>query len=532
MPSEAEELAAIEANLQNPALKQAVLASQQGRNAEAKRIAAAFLREHPGDLLALTIAAEAALKSWDLDEAEAKLREVLSRAPSFLRAALLLARCLAEQMRVREAIAVVEDVVRRAPAALPFQRYLARLSADVGDYARTAELYEHILKSPEAQVEDWPTFAEYLRIAGRRSDSQGAFRRALALDPGRAAAWWSLTHYFPADLSERDVEAMRKLVDDPNLPPSAAGLLHVALSAVADRRGDYEEAFREIMAASACRPSAEPYDPDALSREIDELTATFTRGLYEARSEAGSRDRSPIFIIGMPRSGSTLVERILGRHSVIEGAGELQVMGRLADRLRRRAGTGGFGALLTSMTDDELAQLGEDYVRGCRDFRRTDKPMFVDKLNSNWLNLGLIRLILPDAKVIDVRRNAVDCCWSNFRMQFGDAYVGNLRHTARYYRDYVRFVEAIETAAGGILRVAYEEVVDDIEGATRRMLAFLGLESEPQCISFHLSDEPVATPSSEQVRQPLHRRGIGAAEPYRQWLGPLIEELGPLAARR
>ena len=202
-------------------------------------------------------------------------------------------------------------------------------------------------------------------------------------------------------------------------------------------------------------------------------------------------------------------------------------MPRLYERLRRET-EATYPERVAALGEDELTKLGKWYVERSLDYRTSDKARFIDKLNSNWFHTGLIRLMLPNARIIDLRRNALDCCWSNFKMLFaeGDVASNDQRDIARYYRDYVRMVDSIDAASpGGITHVRYEDLVDDVEGQTRRILDFLGLEYEPQCIDFHLSTAAVATPSSEQVRRPINREGIGSAEPYRQWLGPMIEEL-------
>lgn len=228
-----------------------------------------------------------------------------------------------------------------------------------------------------------------------------------------------------------------------------------------------------------------------------------------------------------------MVERILGRHSAIEGAGEMRILPKLAELARREADNPEhYADLLKDLPDEQLAWVGRRYVEASRDYRRSAKRHFIDKNNLNWLQSGLTLLALPGARIIDVRRNALDCCWANFKMLFSTEFpaTNDLRHVGRFYRDYVRLFDAMKQAAPGrILSVRYEGVVDDLEGQTRRMLDFLDLPFEPQCLDFHLSTGAVATASSEQVRQPLNRKGIGSAEPYRQWLGPLIEELGELA---
>jgi hypothetical protein len=307
------------------------------------------------------------------------------------------------------------------------------------------------------------------------------------------------------------------------------------LGYIAYRRGDHAAAFENFVAGKNARLDQLPYDPNPISTAVDGVIETFTADFYDARRQSGWSDSSPIFIIGMPRSGTTLVERILGRHSEVEGTGELKIIRNLAENVRHKLNNPQhYAALLETVSSAHLAWFGERYIEASRDYRKTSKPRFIDKNNLNWMQSGLVLLALPDAKIIDVRRNALDCCWANFKMLFSDWYpaTNDLRHVGQFYRDYVRLFDAVHVAAPErILSVQYEDVVDDIEGQTRRMLDFLGLEFEAQCLDFHLTKDAVATASSEQVRQPLNRKGIGSADPYRQWLGPMIEELGPLAAK-
>jgi len=530
--AEAAELAGIKASTADDDLQRAALANAEGRAIEARDIALGFLRHSPDDLLAQTLAAEARMTTWELEAAEEMLRAILKRAPHFLRGLTLLASCLAKQARLQDAIAVIEEVIDRKPGNVPALTQLAELSAEANDFERAIAAQEKLVALEPTRPNRWVFLAQYYRIVGRTEDAKKAFRKALSLDPNHGSAWWGLTNYLPAELSADDLVAMRTALAqvEGTLP---AGPLHLALGLVNDRAGNYAEAFRHFVEGKRMRLSAQPYDPDHVTADIDGIIRSSLTGAFAGRQAEGHPDSSPIFIIGMLRSGSTLVERILGCHSNIEASGELPIMPRLAARLLSRDGQVVPSAdALQSVSGDELASFGEAYVERSRDYRRSAKPRFTDKRNLNWLRLGLICLALPNAKIIDVRRGALDCCWANFKMLFGEGQpaANDLRHIGRFYRDYVRLVDAIDEAAPGrILKMQYEDVVDDIEAKTREMLDFLGLDFEPGCIDFHLSKEAVATASSEQVRRPLNREGIGSAEPYRQWLGPLIEELGPLA---
>jgi tetratricopeptide (TPR) repeat protein len=508
-----------------PPLRHAVAAGESGRPRDSLLIATDYLRHHPDDLLAMTIATEAALTLGQASLAEQLLRQVRERAPAFPRAGILLAQCLAGQSRLREAVEVAADLHRRLPEDRVATRYLAELHSQLAEPLEAAALYaELIAVAPDAA--DLYRYAQSMRIAGRKQESLDALRRVIELEPNSGRAWWTIAQYFPEALEEPDADRIRATIAElgPDAPDSLR--LRVALSILHHRNGEFEAAFRHIAEVKSGRRAQMPYDADALGAHVDELLATYSAPRVRDQHSRASASATPIFIVGMPRSGSTLVERILGRHSRIEALGELRIMGALV-AVESAPGDTGYRSLVAhALRDGKPAEMAERYLRHSMDFRRTEKPFFTDKFNANWIRSGLILQMFPNARILDIRRGALDCCWSVYKMMFGDAYANDQRDLARYYADYGRFMDAMaELAPDNVLRVDYESLVDDIAAQTQRMLDFIDLDYEPDCVAFHLSDAPVATPSSEQVRRPLFREGIGSAEPYRQWLGPMIEEL-------
>lgn len=525
------ELAAIQAGFRVSELNDAAVALQEGLRADSRAILDRFLASQPDDLLALTLAAEADIYDWALERAEERLRAVLERAPTFLRAIMLLAKSLVQQARLKEGISLIEEVIRRKPNNLTTLEYVAELHAEANDREKAAEVYARVITLAPGNLATWIVYAQELRILGRKDESVAAFRRALELDGYSGAAWWGLVNYFPWSVTDSDVATINEALKVRADTPQEAGPLNITLSLLAERGGDHAAAFAHIAEGKRLRLSTHPYDSARASADVDERIRIFDADRFEALGGAGCADDSPIFIVGMPRSGTTLLERILSGHSHIEAGGELPIMPRFHERLRRGSDAG-YIERVTALAAADFTQLGQAYVDRSRDYRPLGKPRFIDKLNSNWLHVGLIRLMLPNARIIDLRRDALDCCWANFKMLFAEGSIASndQRDIARFYQDYVGLVEAVSAASpGGILHLRYEDLVDDVEGRTREILDFLGLDFEPDCLDFHLSTTAVATPSSEQVRRPINRDSIGSADPYRQWLAPMIEELGDLA---
>jgi hypothetical protein len=323
------------------------------------------------------------------------------------------------------------------------------------------------------------------------------------------------------------------LRDEPAPPPEDCLHLHFALGKAYGDRSEPARAFPHFQTGNGLRAAELRYDPDETSALVDRMIATYTPDYLAQRAGSGCPAEDPIFIVGLPRAGSTLIEQMLASHSRIEGTMELPDIPAMAMREARAHGEGArdwIGAVAT-MEASDLTRLGEEYLARTKVQRKTSKPRFIDKLPNNWAYVGFIRLILPNARIIDARRHPMDCCFSNYRQHFaqGQAFTYDLAHIGRYYADYVRAMRHFDQVMPRpIHRVVHERLIEDPETSLIALLDYLGLPFEEACLTFHSNRRAVRTASSEQVRRPINRDGVGQWIPYEQWLDPLKDALGDL----
>ena len=455
----------------------------------------------------------------------------MAASPNF-QSRLTLSQSLELQCRINEAVEVLDDLLAEQPDNPDLWEQLAQVLGRAFRFDGAIEAHEQAIRRRSENPRLWLEYALTLRFAGRQADALKALRRSLALDASYGPAWWVIATMAPETISADDVHLIERAIGQSS-HDQITQFMHIAMGTVFDKRCEFERAFRHFAAGKAIRSASARYDPDRVETLNGAAMELFDRQFFDQREGFGATSNAPIFIVGLPRSGSTLVERIVGGHPQIEAAGELPIIPGLIRQLDAEAGrAGGHRDVLFRLSADRTRELGELYLLRSLEYRRTEKPLFIDKLHMNWLNLGFILLILPKARIIDVHRDALDCCWSNFKTIFtsGHPAADNLNHMGRFYREYVRMMDhATGWDEGSILRLNYEDLIADIEGETRRMLEFLGLEFEPTCLDFHKFEGPIATQSAEQVRRPLNSEGIGRWKPYREWLGPLFDALGPLA---
>ena len=399
------------------------------------------------------------------------------------------------------------------------------LSDFVGKHAEEIAAYREALQLEPGNPGIWVNLGYALRTVGQTEEAISAVKRAIQLQPTFGRAYWALANFKSYAFVVEELTRMRQLVAR-TLPLEDALNLHFALGKAFEDAKQYEPSFRHYAAGNALR--AETLDPSkvAITGKVDDLIKHCSPELFTRAAGAGYQAADPIFIVGLHRSGSTLVEQILASHPLIEGTGELKVMRNLARRLQGSA-TRTLGEAIATLDPSDLVSIGEEYLEGARSFRRTDRTYFIDKLPGNWINIPLIRLALPRAKIIDTRRHPIACGFSNFTENYaaGVAHSYRLRWMGEFYRDYWRFMRHFQEL-GAVHRVINERLVEDPEGETRKLLNYVGVPTAQSCFEFHKNDRGVRTPSAEQVRRPLNRDGFDRWRSYEPWLGELKSALG------
>ncbi len=522
----------VAASAADPVLIEAGLAMGEDRLAPAERILRDRLRARPTDVAAMRMLAELAARLGRNGDAEKLLNRAVELAPSFREARFNLATILHRQTQSVQALAEVEWLLAHESGHPSYRNLHAAILARLGDFNGAIIVYAELLADYPQQPKGWMSYGHALKTVGRQAEAIDAYRRAIEQAPTLGEAWWSLANLKTVSFVDADVAALNATLACPELDQSDRLHLEFAAGKALADSGDAAASFAHYSEGNRLRATQLRYDPDETTTIVARAEALFTPDFFAARAGWGHQATDPIFIVGMPRSGSTLVEQILASHSAVEGTMELPDLPALAWRVGKRDGTTTdslYPEALAALSADELHALGKEYLDRTRIQRRTDRPHFIDKLPNNWLHVGMIRLILPKATIIDARRHPMACCFSNFTQHFarGQAFSYTLDGMGRYYRDYAGLMAAIDAAQPGTIhRVFHENMVADTEDTVRALLKAARLDFEPACLRFWETDRPVRTASSEQVRQPISRRGIDRWHAFDPWLGPLRHALG------
>ncbi|HEX2793808.1 MAG TPA: sulfotransferase [Croceicoccus sp.] len=511
----------------HPRLLAAASALNVNDLARAEPLLKQHLKDDPCDPLGIRMLAELAGRIGRYRDAETLLRRALELAPDFTAARSNLALVLYRTNRPAEAIAELDLVAVEDPDDLGYANLRAAALGRVGDYDEAIGIYQHVLAERPDQPKVWMSYGHLLKTIGRVEEAIAAYRNAIARRRSLGEVWWSLANLKTFRFEEADLSAMAAQLLRSDLSAEDRFHFDFALGKAREDRGEAEAAFAHYAAGNALRRESLPYSAGETRAFVDRSIALATPDFLAERAGQGCSAPDPIFVLGMPRAGSTLIEQILSSHSEVEGTSELHDIPMLAKDL------GDYPAALAEMRAGDFRALGEAYLTRTRVHRRTPRPFFIDKLPNNWAHVPLILLALPNAKIIDARRHPLGCCFSNFKQHFarGQGFSYSLAGMGAYYRDYVRLMRHVDAVQPGrVHRVVYEDMVEDTEGQVRRLLDYCGLPFEPACLSFYETERAVRTASSEQVRQPIYRDGTSAWKPFEKHLAPLVDALGPVLA--
>ena len=529
------ELAGVDASQSDPEIARAANAMMANDLAAAETSLDALLQRRPDDPVALRMRAEILIRNGQPRRAEAILRRAIELAPNFFFPRYTRAVALDMMSRAGEALAELNRIEGEDADYDPIIGLKALALSRVGDNEEAIELCRELLKRQPTNPEIWISLANLLKIVGDNHGSVDAYRKVIEIAPTDGEAWWSLANLKTYRFTDEDIAAMEAALQSPALGDGDRFRIHFALGKAREDRGEDEASFEHYRLGNSIRSVQTRYRPGEATTLVDRMERLFTKEFFEERAGFGCKAADPIFIVGMPRSGSTLVEQILGSHSLVEGTAELPDVIVLARELEEGP-DGAPGAwrnypeMLADLSSDDFCRLGETYLERTRIQRKTDRPFFTDKMPNNWIHVGLIRLMLPNAKIVDVRRHPLACGFSNFKQHYarGQEFSYDLEHFGLYYRDYVRLMDHFdEVAPGAVHRVIYEDLLANPEQQIRSLLDYVGLPFEQACLDFHRNKRAVRTASAEQVRRPIDREGAESWKRFERWLDPLKQALGP-----
>jgi tetratricopeptide (TPR) repeat protein len=468
------------------------------------------------------------------EDAEALLTRALELAPGFTAARQNLASIYYRHNRPQDVIAQADILLKADPRNAGTRALKAAALGQLGEYAQAAMIYRQILKEFPNQPASWMSYGHTLKTLGEQDESVAAYRRGIELRPETGEAYWSLANLKTFRFTDAEIETIRAQLRRTDLAPDDRFHFEFSLGKALEDAGQYEESFAHYARGNALRRESVPYDPNDTSELVRRSKAFFTPDFLRIHQGMGSEAPDPIFVVGLPRAGSTLIEQILSSHSQVEGTMELHDIGHMARKIGgpgKKAKASAYPDALAEFSPERFKALGEEYLSRTRIQRKSGKPFFIDKMPNNFQHIGFIHLILPNAKIIDARRHPLGCCFSCFKQHFarGQTFAYGLDDLGRYYADYVELMAHYDAVMlERVHRVFYENMVADPEAEVRRLLEYCGLPFEQSCLRFYENDRAVRTASSEQVRMPIFRDGVDHWQNFEPWLGPLKEALGPV----
>ena len=516
----------------DPRLMEAGAALAEGRLPVAEGLLRAHLKQHANDVAALRMLAEVAARLRRYGDAEQLLARCIELAPGFTAARYNYATVLHRQNKPAEALAQLDQLLTAEPGHPGYRNLQAAVLGRLGEYDRAIEVYADVLAQYPAHAKIWMSYGHALKTAGRREECERTYRKSIDLAPNLGEVYWSLANLKTFRFTQVEVAAMHAQLARSDLGAEDRFHFHFALGKALEDAGDYVRSFEHYATGNRLRRELITYSADETSAHVQRSKALFTPAFFAERAGWGCAARDPIFIVGLPRSGSTLLEQILSSHPLVEGTMELHDVIGIARTLsgrRSRSDPSQYPEILAQLDAGRLRELGEQYLQQTRVQRKTDAPFFIDKMPNNFLHVGLIQLMLPNARIIDARRHPLACCFSGYKQHFarGQHFSYDLTELGRYYRDYVELMAHLDAVLPGrIHRVLYEQMVDDTQAQVRQLLDYCGLPFDERCLRFYENERAVRTASSEQVRRPIFREGLDQWRHYEPWLEPLKSALG------
>ena len=503
----------------------------EGKLLKAEKLCRAFLQKTPHHVEGMRLLAELGNRFGVLEDADFLLESAIEFDPDNPQLRLDHIQILRKRQKFEAALAQARHLYETEPDNPLFQSHFAIESMQTGHYQRALDLFDQVLERLPQDPATHTSRGHALKTLGRQDEAVAAYRRAYSAQPDYGDAWYGLANLKTYRFTDEEIAGMQAQEASPDL--TFANRIHLcfALGKAFEDREDYDASFAYYERGNALKKLQTRYTAEQMDEELEAQASLCTPDLFAKQGGKGCDAPDPIFIVGLPRAGSTLLEQILASHSQVDGTLELPNILALSHRLRgrNRSDRTRYPRILNELEADQLRELGEDYIENTR-IHRAGAPFFTDKMPNNFRHIGLIKLILPNAKIIDARREPMACCFSGFKQLFaeGQEFTYGLEEAGRYYRGYVELMDHWDRVLPGeILRVQYEDVVADLETQVRRILDFCGLPFEQACLDFHATERAVRTASSEQVRQPINTKGIEQWRHFEAHLEPLKQALGP-----
>lgn len=507
----------------------------EGKLIKAEQLCRGFMQKNPQHIEGMRLLADIAIRHGVLEDAEFLLESAVAFDPDHQRARIDYVQALSKRQRYQQASEEAKALLEASPENPQFQSLYAIQSMQLGDYQTALNLFDQILERIPQDPVTHVSKGHALKTGGKTAEAVSAYQAAIDSQPMHCDAWYSLANLKTYRFDDDQIHTMLELDKNPHLAGQDRVYLQFALGKAFEDKNEFDKSFFHYSKGNDIKRNQVQYRADGTSRECEEQIAACTPDTFKHVSGHDAPD--PIFIVGLPRAGSTLLEQILSSHSQIDGTLELPNVLSISGKLRRlgqREGNNRYPEILNDLTPETLRELGEEYIRDTR-IHRLGAPFFIDKMPNNFRHVGLIRLMLPNAKIIDARRDPMACCFSGFKQLFaeGQLFSYSLDDIGRYYKDYVKLMAHWdEVIPGYVLRVQHEDVVADLETQVTRMLDFCGVPFEESCLEFHKTERNVRTPSSEQVRQPIFSTALEQWKNYEPWLEPLKQALGSTLAPR